>query len=230
MQLLLSFVAGLLGGLAALVLLPEAAEQGLGIKAAMGWATAGFVGIVVLERIVCFHHHETPGDEAGHACWGHDHGSRLAMPAAFAGLAVHGALAGLALGIAIATDTQASWPAGIFLLAIVLHKPFDGLTVVAVARRDGCTPWTQLVLNIAYALVTPLGVLIGFVGAPQVDPTVGAAALAVAAGAVVGVGVGRPVARGAVARSRPVSADADARARARGRRGDRGTARCGSCA
>lgn len=190
MQLLLSFVAGLLGGLAALVLLPEAAAQGLGIKAAMGWATAGFVGIVVLERLVCFHHHEAPGDDAGHACCGHDHGSRLAMPAAFTGLAVHGALAGLALGVAISTDIEASWPGGIFLLAIALHKPFDGLTVVAVARRDGCTPPMQQALNIAYALVTPLAVLIGFVGAGHVDPAVGSAALAIAAGLLLALALG----------------------------------------
>lgn len=190
MQFLLSFVAGLLGGLAALVLLPEAATHGLGVQGAMGWATAGFVGIVVLERLVCFHHHETPGADAGHACCGHDHGSRLATPAAFAGMAVHGALAGLALGVAIATDTQASWPAGIFLLAIVLHKPFDGLTVVAVARRDGFTRSTQHMLNGLYALVTPLAVAIGYFGAAQVDPAFGSAALAIAAGLLLALALG----------------------------------------
>ena len=190
MQLLLSFVAGLLGGLAALVLLPEAATQGLGIYAAMGWATGGFVGIVVLERLVCFHHHETPGADAGHACCGHDHGSRLATPAAFAGLTVHGALAGLALGVAIATDIHAYWPAGVFLLAVVLHKPFDGLTVVAVARRDGCRRSTQLLLNISYALVTPLAVLIGFLGAGELNPAVGSAALAIAAGLLLALALG----------------------------------------
>jgi zinc transporter ZupT len=190
MQFVLSFVAGLLGGLAALVLLPEAASHTIGIQAAMGWATAGFVGIIVLERLVCFHHHETPGADAGHECCGHDHGPRLATPAAFAGLAVHGALAGLALGVAIATDTAASWPAGVFLLAIALHKPFDGLTVVAVARRDGCKRSTQLLLNAAYALVTPLAVLIGFVGAGQLDPAVGSAALAIAAGLLLALALG----------------------------------------
>ena len=190
MQLLLSFVAGLLGGLAALVLLPEAAAHGLGLKAALGWATGGFVGIVVLERLVCFHHHETPGDEAGHACCGHDHGSRLATPAAFVGLAVHGALAGLALGVAIATDTHAVWPAGVLLLAIALHKPFDGLTVVAVARRDGLTHSKQRALNVAYALVTPAAVAIGFYGSGQLDESTASAAMALAAGLLLALALG----------------------------------------
>ncbi len=190
MQLLLSFVAGLLGGLAALVLLPEAAEHGLGIKAAMGWATGGFIGVVVLERLLCFHHHETPGDDVGHACCGHDHGARLATPAAFAGLAVHGALAGLALGMAIAADTNAVWPAGVLLLAIALHKPFDGLTVVAVARRDGLKRSKQHALNLAYAFVTPVAVAVGFFGAGHLDETMSSAALAVAAGLLLALALG----------------------------------------
>ena len=190
MQLLLSFVAGLLGGLAALVLLPEAAEHGLGIKAALSWATVGFIGVVVLERLLCFHHHETPCDDAGHACCGHDHGARLATPAAFAGLAIHGGLAGLALGMAIAADTNAVWPAGVLLLAIALHKPFDGLTVVAVARRDGLRTSKQHALNLAYAFVTPTAVAVGFFGAGHLDETMSSAALAVAAGLLLALALG----------------------------------------
>jgi zinc transporter ZupT len=190
MQLLLSFVAGLLGGLAALVLLPEAAAHGLGMQGAMGWATGGFVAIVLLERLVCFHHHETSGDGAGHAFCGHDHGVRLATPAAFVGLALHGAMAGVALGMAIAADTDAFWPAGVLLLAIALHKPFDGLTVVAVARRDGLTRSRQWALNLAYALVTPLAVLLGFSGAGLWDETVSSAALALAGGLLLALALG----------------------------------------
>lgn len=189
MQLLLSFVAGLLGGLAALVLLPEA-TAGLSVKATMAWATGGFVGIVVLERLACFHHHETPGGDAGHDCCGHDHGSRLATPAAFAGLSIHGALAGLALGVAMRADVGVWWPAGVFLLAIALHKPFDGLTVVAVARRDGLSRARRWQLNVAYAFVTPAAAIVGFVAAPAMDPASSSIAMAVAAGLLLALALG----------------------------------------
>ncbi len=190
MQVLLSFVAGLLGALASLVLLPEAAAHGLGMPAAMAWATGGFVGIVVLERMVCFHHHETSleADETG--CCSHGHGARLATLAAFAGLAVHGAMAGLALGMAIAGEADALWPGGALLLAIVLHKPFDGLTVVAVARRDGLAPSRQHLLNMAYALVTPVAVGLGFFGVGQLPEVATSAALALAAGMLLALALG----------------------------------------
>ena len=186
---MLSFVAGLLGGLAALVLLPEAAH-GLSIKATLAWATTGFVAIIVLGRLMCFHHHETPGGDGGHACCGHDHGARLATPAAFAGLAIHGAVAGLALGVTITAESGVWWPGGVFLLAIVLHKPFDGLTVVAVARRDGLSSSRQWQLNLLYALVTPAAALVGWLAAPSLDPTASAIAMALAAGLLLALALG----------------------------------------
>jgi zinc and cadmium transporter len=181
MQVLLSLVAGVMAGVAVLELIPHAAE-GLahaghgghdhgGVSDAMLWVVGGFLAMYLLERFVCFHHHET--DEGGCAHAGHGH--QVSWIGAAAGLSVHAVLAGLGLGATILMESAAVWPAAGLLLAIVLHKPFDGLAIVTLMTRDnrsGRARWTAAIL---YALVTPVGILLAWVIGSGVDVEVWAA-------------------------------------------------------
>ena len=153
-------------------------------------AVGGFLAMFLLERFFCFHHHETP-DEHGHTC-GHDHGPeddvdcgegapesshRLHWIGALIGLTVHTLLAGLALGAAVGAGvdlargegvsdaaTMMGIPGFAVFLGIVLHKPFDSFTIVALMRHSGRKGWSVHVVNLAFALVIPVGVGLYFAG------------------------------------------------------------------
>ena len=163
--------------------------DGVSMHTVMLAAVGGFLVMFLLERFFCFHHHETP-DERGHTC-GHDHPSadacdedaphsehRLGWVGAFVGLTVHTLLAGLALGAAVASGVDqdvvegpapasvASGLAGFgVFLGIVLHKPFDAFTIVALMQRSGRPRLAIHLVNAIFALVIPLGVLLFVAGA-----------------------------------------------------------------
>jgi zinc and cadmium transporter len=163
--------------------------DGVSMHTVMLAAVGGFLAMFLLERFFCFHHHETP-DENGHTC-GHDHPSseaceedaptsehRLGWVGAFVGLTVHTLLAGLALGAAVSSGvdqasvegpTPASVASGLagfgVFLGIVLHKPFDAFTIVALMQRSGRPRLAVHLVNAIFALVIPLGVLLFVAGA-----------------------------------------------------------------
>ncbi len=165
---------------------------GPSMHAVMLAAVAGFLAMFLLERFFCFHHHETP-DEHGRTC-GHDHGSttpcaddapatehQLGWVGALIGLTIHTVLAGIALGAAVASGeaqiaTMGPSPApsdgmifGLLgftvFLGIVLHKPFDAFTIVALMQRSGRSQAAMNLVNIVFALTIPLGVVLFQLGA-----------------------------------------------------------------
>ena len=174
MQLAMSFIGGVMAGVAILDLLPEALELGE-TKAVMLWLLAGFLTIFLLERFLPSHCHEV-GEQEHDSC-GHEH--KLTWVGAFLGLSLHSVLAGVALG--------AAWQAGgmpialgVFV-AIILHKPFDGLTLVAMMRIAKVIRSKVLVANVVFAFGVPVGVLFfHFSGGASYDLV--SAALAFSAG------------------------------------------------
>lgn len=138
----------------------------------------GFVAMFLLERFFHFHQHETP-DEAGHhdccddgcGSHGHSHGSKhgrakgkvtqAGWVGAAIGLALHSVLEGVALGAAVLAATEhdhGGMIAGLStFLVILLHKPFDGLTVATLVRASGRPARFAHVVNLLFALVVPLG-------------------------------------------------------------------------
>ena len=88
-------------------------------------------------------------------------------------------LAGVALG--------ASWQAGGFpvafgvFVAILLHKPFDGLTLISMMRLSKVARSKTHLVNALFSLSVPLGVL-GFMFVGVASPAVIAGALAFSAG------------------------------------------------
>ncbi len=183
MQLALSLVSGVMLGVGLMHMLGHAAEAvnhapvgttPPSMHAVMQAAVLGFLAMFLLERFFCFHHHETP-DDRGRAC---DHGGdgaedappsahRLHWIGATIGLTVHTLLAGIALGAAVSageSDTGAGLAGFAVFLGIVLHKPFDSFTIVALMRHGGHHGRKVHLVNLAFALLIPVGVLLFIAG------------------------------------------------------------------
>ena len=179
MQLALCLVSGVMLGVGMLHMLGHAAEavvhahgDGVSMHAVMLAAVVGFLVMFLLERFFCFHHHESPEEGDPHT----QH--RLGWIGAFVGLTVHTLLAGIALAAAVYSGTDpvpvdgpppasvASGLAGFgVFLGIILHKPFDAFTIVALMRRSDRPRLAIHVVNGIFALVIPLGVLLFIAGA-----------------------------------------------------------------
>ncbi len=177
MQLAMSGIGGVMAGVAVLDLLPEALAYGE-TKTVMLWMLGGFLVIFLLERFLPSHCHDIAedGHDHTHSC-GHEH--QLTWIGAYGGLTLHSILAGIAL--------SAAWSAGggdvalgVFV-AIVLHKPFDGLTLIAMMRVGNVVKTKAHLANVLFSFGVPLGVVLFQLGGEASHPAI-AAALAFSAG------------------------------------------------
>lgn len=183
MQMLLSGVAGVMLGIGMLQMIPHAAvELNNDVFRVLELTLVGFLLMFFLQRISHFHHHElaepfSGNDLPGHAGHHHDcdhdvakgtqhsHPTRnrsISWLAAAAGLGVHGLFDGAALAASIqAQQDQLFPPAGLgTLLAILLHKPFDAMSIHLLLVRGNASLACRQAVNLAYACVTPLGVVL----------------------------------------------------------------------
>ncbi|WP_152051284.1 ZIP family metal transporter [Tautonia marina] len=199
LQLYLSFAAGTMLGAAFFHMMPEAVA--LGSAGTLRWAAAGLTALFLLERFFSFHQHEAPDatDSCGHP---HDHepgrdsnhgrfeSPTLNWAAAVIGLAVHSLIGGVALASAVVADFEtkgafgaASW--GV-LLATIVHKPADALTVISLMLRARTTPAMAHLVNFGFSLMIPIGVALFLIGVLLLDAPrsgiVTASALAFSAG------------------------------------------------
>ncbi|WP_165230034.1 ZIP family metal transporter [Aquisphaera insulae] len=181
LQVYLSFAAGSMLGAAFFHMLPEAVE--CGSPSTVRWAALGLLGLFFLERFSSFHHHEPqesgPSHDHGHGHVHHDEPVRPGPPAiswwtAAFGLAVHSLVGGVALASAVAADYGSrggfgatGW--GVFL-ATLLHKPADSLTIVALMLRSGASRRLAHAVNLGFATMIPLGVLLFVLGLGKLSP------------------------------------------------------------
>jgi zinc and cadmium transporter len=108
------------------------------------------------------------------------------------GMTMHSLIEGLALAAGVAAELQEDgafhWAGlGIFL-AVVLHKPFDSLTVGTLMAASGWTARHRHLVNLLFALAVPCGVLLYLATAGPIFGESGRVlgpALAFAAGAFV---------------------------------------------
>lgn len=160
-------------------------------------AVAGFLALFLLERFFHFHHHEPEGEGGEHAAHdhgpgcahGHDHHERRSAPGiswigALVGLGVHSLLEGIALAASVVVATGGSSLAGLAtFLVIVLHKPFDAMTLATLMRRSNASPRLRVLANVLLAMLVPAGVGLFWGGAAGHDVTsIAAWALAFSAG------------------------------------------------
>lgn len=170
---------------------------------------AGFAIMFLLERL--FHYHQHESLEAAHehdaCCDGHHH----APPASAArgkphdharqrvretswigatvGMSLHSFLEGVALAAAVLADLATGGSGTIAglgtFLVIVLHKPFDSMTVITLARASGRSSAQAHLINIGFALVVPIGAIAFMLGAQGYESVLLPYALAFAAGTFV---------------------------------------------
>lgn len=205
MEIAVSLVAGVMLGVALLHLLPHALEVAAAQSDAHGrflpplqWALGGWLTMFFVERFFCFHHHDMPEEQPHQhphhsplACGEHghahsDHAHDLTWGGAVFGLTLHSVLAGVALGASVFHSTPDARAAGFgAFLAILLHKPFDSMTIAMLMARGGRGPAAQALTNAAFALAVPAGAALFYAGVASADGLAGgavSAALAFSAG------------------------------------------------
>ena len=172
LQMAVSFVAGLMLGLALLGMLPHALHQLKTTDMTTAWLLAGFLVMFFLQRFMPFHHHDvaqgSPTDTCGHTHSLAESSARSLswMGVAF-GLSFHSIFDGLAMAASVSADQNLN---GGFLglgtaLAVILHKPFGALAITTLMMAGKASLRTLRLVILAFALVTPLGALLFFFGA-----------------------------------------------------------------
>jgi zinc and cadmium transporter len=142
---------------------------------------AGMLAMFFIERFFSYHHHDVP-DESGaehdthhehdhshnHNHSHHHHGEHdrnLSWGGAAAGLALHSVLNGVALAAAVWHGSHGSMLAGFgTFLVIVLHKPFDAMTISMLMGRGGWSMKWRNTINGLFSLCIPLGVAVFYFG------------------------------------------------------------------
>ena len=190
MEVAVSFVAGVMLGVGLMHLLPHAIEQaGPGhAQGVLFWVLCGWLAMFFLERVFAFHHHEYEGGEAlcSHENHDHedDHAHELTWSGAALGLTLHSIIAGVALAAAVSHGHgQLMLPGLGAFLAIVLHKPFESMTISTLMAHGGWSvPWRHAI-NGLFALAIPVGVLVFHFGLMSAEGGIGLAyALAFSSG------------------------------------------------
>ncbi len=93
---------------------------------------------------------------------------RLGWGGAAVGLTIHSIIAGVALSAAMSSQTLAdahasgsgAWPGIAVFLVILLHKPFDSLTLGTLMAAGGWPVASRHLVNALFALAVPLGALL----------------------------------------------------------------------
>jgi len=180
-QLVMSFVAGLMLGVALFHLLPHAISQIGGPRAidtAVWWVVIGLVVMLLLLRSFHFHQHDFSAEEdEHHEHEHHQHGTvesgarSISWLGMAVGLGLHTLVDGVALGASIKAEWQADSGTTLVgvgvLLAILLHKPLDALSITTLMKADGWNSRARTIANICFSLMCPLGALLFFWGVGQ---------------------------------------------------------------
>jgi zinc and cadmium transporter len=205
-QMAISFVSGLMLGIALLHFLPDADEQLHSLDRTAAWMLGGFLSMFFLQRFFHFHHHDSaegdPEDcDHGHAVpedHDHDHAhhahtladksaQQLSWVGTALGLTLHSLLDGLALAAAVEAGAHNHVQlAGLGVaLVVILHKPFDALAISTLMTAGGSSRFSRHLLNGLFALASPLGAVLFYFGASHFagsDTTFLGCALAFCAG------------------------------------------------
>jgi len=207
LQTAVSFVAGLMLGMAVLHFIPHSFQQLHSVDRTAQWILGGFMAMFFLQRFFPHHHHDVPegapeqgpsgGAELGASEHSGHHGaactlaarsaSRLSWAATTVGMGLHSLVGGLALAASVAAQGQEE--GGLVglgtALVIILHKPFDALAVGTLMAASGSSRFARHLINSLFACVTPLGAALFYAGASHLmgaNPAVVGGALAFCAG------------------------------------------------
>ncbi|MHC5022711.1 MAG: ZIP family metal transporter [Planctomycetota bacterium] len=213
LQISLSLVSGVILGIGLLEMLPHAlreraaalalggaerAAMADGLDAVLLWMLGGFLAMFLIERFFCFPHHDAddagtdaaataPDHAAGTGDHAHDH--ELTWSGALVGLSLHSLVAGVALAASVLGESHehgSRWLGLGTFLVVVLHKPFDSLTLGALMAVRGHSRRRRQLVNGLFALAVPIGAglfALGLAGDASTRLLIVSSALAFGAGA-----------------------------------------------
>ncbi len=175
-QLTISFVSGVMLGVALLHLLPHSIQKLGSSDMALAVCLVGLLFMFFLIRMFHFHQHDLAVDTQ------HDHKQKelcddahdhhhvhcdqhsgdvdLSWAGLCLGLAIHTIIDGIALAAAVTGSSVASLAGVGVFLAIVLHKPLDALSITSLMAAKGWNLNQQLVVNLVFATMCPLGAIL----------------------------------------------------------------------
>ena len=170
-QVIMSFVSGLMLGVAFYHLLPHSMALQGGEHAAdvsVWWLMIGLIVMLLLLRMFHFHQHDFSHEEHKH----HHHEQAdvhsLSWVGIALGLSLHTLIDGVALGAVLQGEVSGSGMAGLLgvgvFLAILLHKPLDAISIITIMEAGGWSRTARTVANIAFALMCPLGAMLFYFG------------------------------------------------------------------
>ncbi len=154
-RMLLAAATGVLLGALFLHLLPELAHQQITSNASPSlWmcVIAVVVGLGLADAILCRREGDPHGDEAEHA-----HHHVTASVAALVGLSIHS----LSEGIGLAASAHNPSLAGSVYSSIVAHKAAESFSLSTIFALAHFPRRRIFALQVLFALVTPLGMLLG---------------------------------------------------------------------
>ena len=177
-QLTLSFVSGVMLGVALLALLPHSINLLGQPEPALITCLIGLLFMFFMIRMFHFHQHDLAVDsDHDHTqkelcdhdqdhhhvhCDHHDGELDYSWVGLCFGLAVHTIIDGVALAAAVQTSSPIGYSIGglgVFL-AILLHKPLDALSITSLMSAKGWSSSRQLIVNLIFCLMCPLGALL----------------------------------------------------------------------
>jgi zinc and cadmium transporter len=165
LALLLSFSAGVLLGTVFFHMLPQTGKI---LSESIGWPIlAGFLLIFVMERFVFVHACEE------HECDIH----QMGIPA-FLGISLHSLLDGIALGAGLILPQLGP----VVLLAVIIHKMPDSISISSILLSAGWTRRKVAILALLFSLTTPIGALFSYLFFRSLSAENVAVAIGVSAG------------------------------------------------
>ena len=190
MQLIMSFVGGLVLAVALLHMLPHAAAETGSLDWAVWAALAGLLTMFFLIRTFHVHRHGPVDPPAASSCdQGHPHDTcgqhdypmdgdqcathrhRYSWIGLFVGLTLHTLMDGIA--IAASVTAEARHPAAVGLvglgtfLAVLLHKPLDAMSITSVMAAGGWSKKSLHLANVGFAMANVAGAVLFCLGVQQ---------------------------------------------------------------
>ena len=197
-QLVMSFVSGLMLGVAFYHLLPHSVALvggDHGADTSVWWLMIGLITMLLLLRLFHFHQHDFSSEEDQHHDHHHHHHPQQSNAHSMSwmgialGLALHTLVDGVALGAVMQGGSVEAGLIGIgVFLAILLHKPLDAMSITTIMQAGGWSRGARATTNLLFALMCPLGALLFYFGVDILTDSqnhVVAAALAFSAGAFI---------------------------------------------
>jgi zinc and cadmium transporter len=179
MQLVMSFVGGLMLGVALLHVMPHSLVEQGSIDRLAGWTLGGLLTMFLLIRVFHVHAHEhgdtsdlvDPDHEPhqGPCEHHHEYHEHAAGQHPFSwlglalGLSLHTLIDGLALGAAVVAEAHDEHGFALFglgtFLAVALHKPLDALSITSLMAAGGWSPRAIHLANGGFAILCPIGAI-----------------------------------------------------------------------